>query len=154
MAIYNEATHPGSSQPSRIGLPPDAGAIMPTLDFRGVVPGIAGVSRTFSAGSFTAAPRTARANVGRYPAEVVKSLPAIGPSVAETLFNATPVSNITSVLSDIPNAARRPIIPAGLRDRAVTALPEGIRQRATVWARAVARFRSSRPTSGGRVSRE
>lgn len=154
MAIYNEATHPGSSQPSRVGLPPDTGAIIPSLDPRGIGQEFAGVSKTFGAGSFTRAPDASGLGIARYPAEIVKSLPAIGPSVAETVFNATPVSNITSILSDIPGAARRPIIPAGLRDRAASALPEGIRQRATVWARAVARFRSSRPTSGGRVSRE
>lgn len=89
-----------------------------------------------------------------YTAEIVKPL-AIVPSVAGTLYNATPVSNVTAIATDLRSGVRgRPLIPPGLRGRAADAMPPGIRQRATVWARAVARYRSNRPTSGGRVHRE
>lgn len=89
-----------------------------------------------------------------FPAQIVKPL-TLTPSVAGTVYNATPLSNVTSVATDIRSGVRgRPLIPVGLRDRAADAMPPGIRQRAAAWTRAVARFRSSRPTSGGRVHRE
>lgn len=89
-----------------------------------------------------------------FPAQIVKPL-TLTPSVAGTIYNATPLSNITSVATDIRSGVRgRPLIPVGLRDRAADAMPPGIRQRAAAWNRAVARFRSPRPTSGGRVHRE
>lgn len=151
---YLEAVQPGSSFPNRATLPSDHGSVIPVPDFAGVGQGIAGVSRSFGAGSFTAAPDATGKGASRFPAEIVKSLPALGPSVAGTLYNATPLSNITEILQDLPGVERRPLIPAGLRDRVSSALPEGVRTRATVWARAVARVRSSRPTSDGRISRE
>lgn len=154
MPLYDEATQPGSSFPSRLSLPPDHGSIIPHVDFLGVVPRGAGFSPRARAGSFTPPPRTAGVPSPARVAEIIKPFPVIGESLAGTVYNATPVSNVTSVLSDIPHAARRPLIPPGLRQRAAENLPPGIRQRATVWARAVARWRSSRPTSGGKISRE
>ena len=90
-----------------------------------------------------------------YSAEVIKPL-TIAPSVAGTVYNATPLSNITNVVSDLRSKGLRgrPILPPGLRDRASDAMTPGMRQRTAVWARAVARFRSKRPTSGGTIHRE
>lgn len=89
-----------------------------------------------------------------YPAEIIKPL-TLTPSVAGTVFNATPLSNVTAVARDIRSGVRgRPLIPIGLRDRAADAMPPGMRQRAAAWSRAVARFRSHRPARGNVVGRE
>jgi len=154
MPLYNEAPQPGSSFPNRASLPPDHGAILPPLVFNELIPRLAGIAPRARAGSFTPPPRTAGVPSPARVAEIIKPFPIIGGSVAGTIYNATPVSNITAVASDIPHAVNRPLIPPGLRERLAENMPAGMRQRATVWARAVARWRSNRPTSGGKISRE
>lgn len=151
MAIYIEAAAPGSSIPNPRGM---GGAVVPSLVPRGFPPELSGVSGFLPVASFTNAPSFTTGPLRKYGAEIAKSAPPIGPSVTGTLFSATPLANITSVFRDLPHAARRPFLPAGLRERVAETLPPGLRQRATVWTRAVARWRSVRPTSGGRVHRE
>lgn len=152
MAIYNEAHPPGSSIPQPLGGP--NGSVIPPLQLREIPQQIAGVSRDFTAGSFLRPPHTTTGKPRAFLGEITKSRPPIGDSVASTVYNATPLSNVTSVLSDIPGLARRPIIPAGLRERTIDALPPGIRQRATSWNRAIAGWHSSRPSQRNRVTRE
>lgn len=154
---YNEATQPGSTFPNRTTLPSNNGAPLPSLVARGVpLPSFAGVlgRASYPVGSFTAPPNTTGGPGAPNGAVIHRPTPAIGPSVVGTVVSATPVANIATALRELPHAARRPLIPAGLRERAADAMPPGMRQRATVWARAVARWRSHRPTTGGRISRE
>lgn len=154
MGIYDEAAHPGSSRPQPFGSP--NGTVIPPLHLRELPQKAAGIGRDFTAGSFTRSPQTTSGKPGQrpFPGEIVKSLPAIGPSVAGTVVNATPVSNVTAVVNDLPGIERRPIIPVGLRERAAELMPPGMRHRATAWTRTVARWRSNRPSSRNRVHRE
>lgn len=157
MPLYDEATTPGSTRP---GVGP-AGAIIPLpspVDLRNLVSNrFPAVSQRFGAGSFTAPPpgtAVSGAPTRAIPAIIEKSAPPLGASVAGTIASITPVADAAKLVRELPAIDHRPILPAGLRERVAETMPPGIRRRATVWARAVARFRSGRPSMGNRISRE
>lgn len=158
MPIYDEAQQPSSTFPhitDKIIMPPNLDPSkwvthqgLPNQSLR------RGPTMQMPSPPATLSSIEAQVPASLFPAQIIKPL-VLTPSVAGTAFNATPLSNITSIASDLRSGVRgRPLIPQGLRDRAADAMPPGMRQRAAVWSRAVARWRSPRPTSGGRVSRE
>lgn len=163
MALYNEAQIPGSTYPgvgvsTRSRVSPNAGAgvilpqLRPHLPPSGAPPIITeGLHRALQ----TLSPNlTSRHDTPAGDQHISKSAPPIGPSLAGDLFNISPFQNVTSAGDAFLHADQRPLIPAGLKARVAAAMPPGMRHRTASWDRAVARFRSNRPTSGSRIPRE
>lgn len=155
MPLYDEATTPGSTR-QNVG---PAGAIIPLPAPIRELPReiFSGASRSFGAGSFLAPPPgsvVSGAPTRALPAIIDKPLPALGPSIAGTVARISPAGDVATIARELPAIGQRPLLPVGLRERVAETLPPGVRKRATVWARAVARFRSGRPSMNNRVTRE
>lgn len=79
-------------------------------------------------------------------------------SVAEVLYNVSPLSNVSEAASAVREDGRtpgsRPLLPPGLQERITEARrnvaavePSGLRRAQAAWASAAQRFRSRRPSS-------
>lgn len=164
MAIYdNVATTSGTAfQGGRalahgIVVPPISRASIPKIARPGYPNSTRARGRTMQMASPPATISSVEAQVPQslYPAEIIKPL-TLTPSVAGTLFGITPIATIRDLSSQVRSGSLRgePFLPIGWKDRVASAMPPALRERSAIWARTAARFRSSRPTSGGRVSRE
>lgn len=145
---------PGSGDHGMV-LPPIATMPLPTV----APPGMAGVSLRRGSAIQTSSPPATLSSIEAHtpdssiPLAIDKPL-ALTPSVAGTVFNATPLNNIASILRDFPSAAGRPILPVGARQWVIDKLPSGLRDRAAIAGRTVARVRAARPSSGNHFTRE
>jgi len=154
MSIYDEARAPGSAIPNTDVLRPDTnggagGVVLPSLrrfmplEF----PAYGGMSHDVPASVVAAAPRGSDGIAGeRYDAAISRRVDMSAPSVVSTIFQATPIGNVANVARELPAIDKRPLLPPGLRERAVEALPRGIASRAASWSRLLEKLATRRPT--------
>jgi hypothetical protein len=116
----------------------------------GKLPAKPSVSREYGITAVMHNPPPPSGGVTRYSASI-----DTGPkSVAEVIYDATPVADVFGLIREFRDRRRRPALPPGLRDRLV--LPPGMRQRVVAWQRGAVRrlpFKSNVPLPPG-ISRE
>ncbi len=123
MTLYREATN------SRATFPRLGGALIPpahtprTLELP--IPSLTAL------GADAMLSEPPRATDGRtpYSADVIRPLPALGQSVigtAKQLAPIPPVGQIVNLVRDLPNAPKRPFLPAGLFARVRTIAREAV----------------------------
>lgn len=157
--MYNEATQPGSSRPNadvfRADVPSGTGGII----FPGLrrmlssLPALGDISIDVPVSVVMRGPRGSDGDTSeRYNASIQRRGDLSSPSVVTSVFSATPIGNAMTLARDIPAMPYRPLLPPGLAERVVDALPVGMKARAANWSRLLARLASKRPTLP--VSRE